>query len=184
VVTLTGEPPVVSIPAGTHLDLGATAKALAADRAAAAAAAVAGCGVLVNLGGDLACAGPAPPAGWPVRIAEDHAAAAGADDQLITVAGGGLATSSSTVRRWRRAGREQHHLVDPRTGRPARSPFRTVTVAAATCVDANTASTATLVAGDDGFEWILRTSLPARVVRHDGTVCAVNGWPAAADRAA
>src|SRR4051794_35761358 len=62
----------VGVPRGVQLDLGATAKALAADRAARAAHAAAGCGELVNLGGDIALAGPAPPEGWLVRVTDDH----------------------------------------------------------------------------------------------------------------
>ena len=105
---------------GCRLDLGATAKALAADRAAAAIAAATGSPTLVNLGGDVATAGPVPPGGWLVRVTDDHRAGPDADGQRVAVLGGGLATSSTTVRRWRRAGRDVHHIVDPRTGEPAR----------------------------------------------------------------
>ena len=67
----------VALPEGAELDLGATAKALAADRAALAAAEASGTGVLVSLGGDISIAGPLPDGGWPVRIADDQAVAAG-----------------------------------------------------------------------------------------------------------
>lgn len=184
VVSLRGEPPVVSMPAGTSLDLGATAKALGADRAARAAHDATGAGVLVSLGGDIAVAGQAPAGGWQVRIADDHAAPVAAGGPVVTLAGGGLATSGTAVRRWRRAGIPAHHIVDPRTGMPAVSPYRTVSVAAASCVDANTASTAAFVRGDGAREWLEATGLPARLVRHDGAVVHVNGWPAAAERAA
>ncbi len=61
----------VRLPAGVELDLGATAKALAADRAATAVATATGAGVLVNLGGDIAVAGQPPDCGWRVQIADD-----------------------------------------------------------------------------------------------------------------
>jgi thiamine biosynthesis lipoprotein len=162
-----------SVAAGVELDLGATAKALAADRAARAAHAVTGAGVLVNLGGDIAVAGDPPPGGWVVRVAEDHAAPAGAPGQTVALCDGGLATSSTTVRRWGGV----HHIVDPATGRSSAGPWRTVTVAAASCVEANAAATATVVRGAPGRAWLERLRLPARLVGDDGAVARVAGWP-------
>jgi thiamine biosynthesis lipoprotein len=165
----------VRMPAGVMLDLGATAKALAADRAARAAAAAAACGVLVSLGGDLATAGPAPPGGWRVRVTDDHAAGERAPGETVEIAGGALATSSTAVRRWPGG----HHIIDPATGAPARAPWRTVSVAAATCVDANTASTAAIVLGDAAPAWLRSRGLPARLCARDWTVIRVAGWPEA-----
>jgi FAD:protein FMN transferase len=164
----------VHVPRGVILDLGATAKALAADRAAATASAASGAGVLVNLGGDIAVAGPAPSGGWTVRVADDHRAPAGAPGQTLAIGSGGLATSSTTARRW---GKDAHHLIDPRTGLPAESPWRTVTVAAATCVDANIASTAAIVLGHAAQDWLEARGLPARLVDHEGETLALAGWP-------
>jgi thiamine biosynthesis lipoprotein len=164
----------------TSLDLGATAKALAADRAAAAIAAATGSPTLVNLGGDVATAGPAPAGGWLVDVTDDHRAGPGSDTQRVTVSGGGLATSSTTVRRWRRAGRTIHHIVDPATGEPAAPVWRTVSVAAASCVDANTASTAAIVRGASAPRWLEALGLPARLVDPEGTVVTVGAWPEAA----
>jgi thiamine biosynthesis lipoprotein len=168
----------VRVPTGVRLDLGATAKALAADRAATRAAAVAGCGVLVSLGGDLAVAGPSPGRGWPVRVTDSHASAPDADGQTVLVESGGLATSSTTVRRWARGGQELHHVVDPRTGRPADEVWRTVSVAAASCVDANIASTAAIIRGAAAPAWLESLDLPARLVLPEGSVVRVGGWPA------
>jgi thiamine biosynthesis lipoprotein len=165
----------VQVPRGVSLDLGATAKALAADRAAAvAAAAVPAVGVLVNLGGDIAVAGPPPAGGWPVRVADDHRAPPEAPGQSLTLASGGLATSSTTVRRW---APDAHHIIDPRTGLPAVSRWRTVSIAAATCVDANIASTAAIVLGDDAPAWLAGRGLPARLVDHEGETVVLAGWP-------
>lgn len=164
----------VCVPAGVELDLGATAKAFACDRAAAAAAALSG-GVLVALGGDIAVGGEAPDAGWPVRIADDHTALE-APGPTVALAAGGLATSSTTVRRWRSRTDELHHLIDPRTGRPGRSPWRTVSVAAASCADANIASTASFFV-DDAPSWLAARALPARLVSVAGERACVAGWP-------
>jgi thiamine biosynthesis lipoprotein ApbE len=183
-VVITDSPALVTLPEGTLLDLGATAKALGADRAAAAAHAATGAGVLVSLGGDMAVAGDPPALGWPVHVTDDHAASPEAPGQSITLHSGGLATSSSTVRQWRRGGLAVHHIVDPRTGVPAQSPYRTVSVAAATCVDANTASTAAMVRGALAADWLESTGLPARLVTHDGVVLHLNHWPVTAELAA
>jgi thiamine biosynthesis lipoprotein len=165
----------VRLPAGVRLDLGATAKALAADRAAAAAAAAAGgAGVLVSLGGDIAVGGPPPPAGWAVRVAEDHRAGPDAPGQTIALQSGGLATSSTTVRRW---GPGAHHIIDPATGLPAGGCWRTASVAAGSCVDANIASTAAIVRGASAAPWLVARRLPARLVGRDGAVLEVAGWP-------
>jgi len=167
----------VRVPPGTVLDLGATAKALAADRVAADAAAAAGCGVLVSLGGDVAVAGVAPRGGWLVQLADDSGAAPGPDRPAVRLWSGGLATSSTVVRRWRRGGAWLHHLIDPLTGLPAVGPWRTVTVAAGSCLDADTASTATVVLGDRGGPWLSGTGLPARLVDRSGRVVRLGAWP-------
>jgi thiamine biosynthesis lipoprotein len=168
------------IPAGVELDLGATAKALAADRAALAAAEATDDGVLVSLGGDVAVAGDSPAAGWSVGLADDHAAPFPADGPTVAVQSGGLATSGTCVRAWATATGRAHHIIDPRTGAPAETPWRTVSVAAASCVDANTASTAAIVFGDEAPDWLARRRLPARLVRNDGSVVCVAGWPSEA----
>jgi thiamine biosynthesis lipoprotein len=174
----------VTVPDGVLVDLGATAKALAADRAAAKIAAATGCGVLVNLGGDISVAGHPPAGGWLVGIADDASfdttTVSVAARQLVTIRDGGLATSSVLGRAWRRGGIWLHHIIDPRTGEPARSCWRTATVAAATCVDANVASTAAILRGEQAVGWLRRLRLPARLVRHDGSVVWLAGWPAEA----
>jgi thiamine biosynthesis lipoprotein ApbE len=163
----------VHLPAGLRLDLGATAKALAADRAAAAAASRTRCGVLVSLGGDIAVAGAPPRGGWPIALGDDHTDPTG---PVVAIQSGGLATSSTTVRRWRRGGREVHHIIDPATAAPCPVVWRTVTVAARTCVQANTASTASIVLGMAALGWLHRQGVPARLVRRSGEVRVVGGW--------
>jgi FAD:protein FMN transferase len=166
----------VVVPTGVEIDLGATAKALAADRSAAEAARVTCAGALVNLGGDLAVAGDPPPGGWSVLVTDDHRTPVDGAGQSVSISSGGLATSSTTVRRWRAGGTDQHHIVDPRTGRPAEEVWRTVSVAAATCVDANTATTAAIVRGRSAPDWLDRCGLPARLVARDGSVTYAGDW--------
>lgn len=165
------------VPAGIALDLGASAKAWAADRAAAVAAAHGACGALVSVGGDIAVAGTPPESGWPVRVTDDHRAEPTADGQTVTIRGGGLATSSTTVRRWGRQGRTMHHILDPATGEPAAGSWRTASVAAGSCADANIATTAALVRGDGAPEWLAQLGLPARLVANDGRVSTFGEWP-------
>src|SRR6516162_7474090 len=127
----------IKIPAEVMLDLGATAKALAADRAAIRVAAALNCGVLVNLGGDIRVAGEPPDHGWLVGIADNRGfdgaegpapsglprldAGAGPlspprHDTVVTIRDGGLATSSTKVRAWSRGAARLHHIVEPSTG--------------------------------------------------------------------
>jgi FAD:protein FMN transferase len=172
----------VTVPADVMLDLGATAKALAADRAAAAIEAAVGGGVLVNLGGDIRVAGDPPDGGWPVGIADDVGFDVSTADiqtrQVVLIRDGGLATSSTLGRAWRRDGVDLHHIIVPATGLPADSCWRTVSVAAASCVDANIASTAAILRGGQALGWLDGLGLPARLVRHDGSTVIVGGWPA------
>jgi len=166
------------VPRGVELDLGATAKALAADLAAEAAAREApGAGVLVSLGGDIAVAGDAPPGGWAIQASEDSATPLSDSDETVSITAGGMATSGTTVRRWTRGGTVLHHIIDPATGLPANTCWRTATVAAATCVDANIASTAAIVLGERAPSWLETRGLAARLVRVDGSITRVGGWP-------
>ena len=167
----------VCIPAGASLDLGATAKAWAADRSVAAAHRSVGCGVLLSIGGDIATAGPAPEEGWAVRVAESHASPLDDPGQDITITSGGLATSSTTVRRWSKGGRDLHHIIDPATGLPADDVWRTVSVVAGSCADANIASTTSIIRGELATQWLGALELPARLVGRDGEVIHLNGWP-------
>jgi thiamine biosynthesis lipoprotein len=165
----------VRLPDGVAIDLGASGKAWAADRCAEAVAARLGVSVAVDCGGDIAFRGPPPCGGWPVRVSSDI----GADDgQDIVAFDGGLATSGTTMRRWRRGGVELHHIIDPATGLPAQTPWAMVSVAAATCVEANAAATAAVIMGERALKWLNQTRLPARLVDTNGGVQFAGGWSA------
>jgi FAD:protein FMN transferase len=165
------------LPAGVGLDLGASAKAWAADRAAEAVVGRLGVAVAVSCGGDVAVRGQAPEGGWPIRVSVD----VDADEwQDVVVFDGGLATSGTTSRRWRRGGVEMHHIIDPSTGLPAETPWVMVSVAAATCLEANAAATAALILGDRSPAWLEERKLPARLVNTRGEVRFAGGWCASA----
>ena len=164
----------IRIPAGVGLDLGATAEGVRGrHRGPARARPVRRAGCSSSLGGDISVAGPGPrrrvggPGG---RRPRREPAGPG---QTVSIVAGGLATSSVTVRRWVQGEQARHHVIDPRTGLPAEGPFRTVSVAAGTCVDANIATTAALVLGSRAPVWLAERRLPARLTRHDGRVVLV-----------
>jgi thiamine biosynthesis lipoprotein len=177
----------VRVAPGVRVDLCATAKARTADLAAAEIAARTGVGCLVSLGGDIAVAGAAPDGGWRIRVEDvtgDPEAPPSGPCTVVSIRDGGLATSSTRARRWRRNGVELHHLLDPRTGLPPVRSWRTVSVAAGTCVDANTVSTAAIVRGYRVWPWLRGIALPARLVAEDGRVFTAGGWPLDGESAA
>ena len=170
---------VLTVPDGLRLDLGATAKAVAADRAAAHVSATLGCGVLVSLGGDIATAGPVPDGGWQVLVQDLPADPA---QQVTLRAGHAMATSSTQKRRWQHAGRSVHHILDPRFGLPAEPVWRSVTVAGSSCLQANAYSTAGIVRGFAAVEWFRRGGIAARLLDRQGRLVTTGGWPSNVDQ--
>lgn len=165
---------LLTVPAGVWLDLGASAKARTADRAAALLHKRFDAAVLVELGGDIAVAG-SHPGGWPISVAES----AGGSGQVVVLTGGGLTTSTTTIRRWRRGGAQISHIVDPATGSPACGPWRTATVVAGSALAANAASTAALVLDERAVPWLTANGFRTRLVGDDGSIATVGSWPAA-----
>lgn len=164
----------LTVPAGMRLDLGATAKAWTADRCARLVAGALDVGVLVELGGDLATAGAGPAGGWRILVGDRP----GDPACVVTVpSGAAMATSSTNSRTWRRGERLLHHVLDPRTCLPAPRIWRSVTVVADRCVDANTWTTAALVRGTGAPALLTEVGMPARLVTQDGRVRALGGWP-------
>jgi thiamine biosynthesis lipoprotein len=172
--SLTLEGRRLRLPSDLQLDLGATAKAGAADRCARLVASCLETGVLVSLGGDIATAGPAPEGGWQVRVQD---LPSDVPQQITLAAGASVATSSNARRTWTHEGRTRHHLLDPRTGLPADGPWRSITVVAPTALRANTATTAAMVKGGDAVAWLRSTGLPARLVPRAGGLVSLGGWP-------
>lgn len=162
----------VGVAHGLRLDLGATAKAWTADEAARRVSERLHLPTLVEIGGDLAVAGPGA-APWRVRVAESE----GGPGELVGITHGGLATSSTTVRRWRSRSGPAHHVVDPATGRPVAGSVRTATVWAGSAREANTYSTAALVWGDAAAARLALAGVDARLVDRSGSVRLVGAWP-------
>ncbi len=166
-------PAQVRVPAGVSLDLGAVGKAYAAD-VIADRLGRAGVDAVVSLGGDVAVTPGPRTHQWRVDVSERPGTPA---EQSLVVTSGALATSTTTHRRWRTEGQVAHHIIDPRTQAPAMEVWRTVTVAAASAVDANTASTAAVVLGAAAHDWLRGHQLAARLVAVDGEVTTTCGWP-------
>ncbi|CCQ13821.1 ApbE family lipoprotein [Rhodococcus sp. AW25M09] len=164
----------VTIPDGLTLDLGATAKALTADRCAHAVHGELGTGVLVSLGGDIATSGPHPDNGWRIRVCDGES-----EPSTVVEIGSdtGVATSSTLRRRWLHEGQMLHHILNPQLARPVESYWRTVTVIASSCLTANTVSTASIVRGPSATAWLGHLGLPTRSVAADGAVIRTGGWP-------
>ncbi len=156
-------------PNGVRLDFGASAKAFVADQVAREVGRHTP--VLVELGGDVAVGGAVRP--WSVGVAED-AEHVGAP---IGITSGGVATSSTLVRAWSSGTGRAHHIIDPRTGAPVDSTWRTVSVAANSCLTANAYSTASLLWGEEALYYVTQAGWAARFVDHDGKVLCVGGWP-------
>jgi thiamine biosynthesis lipoprotein len=170
----------VRVPPGVRLDLGATAKAWTADRAAAEITRRTGSGCLVSIGGDIAVRGTAPQGGWRIRVEDvtrhPEEPPAGLST-VVTLRDGGLATSSTRARRWRRDGLSLHHLLDPRIGLPPAPAWRTVSAAARTCLAANILTTTVVVRGHRAWPYLRSVGAPVRLVTVDGQVLTVGGWP-------
>ena len=163
----------VRLAPGCQLDLGASAKALAADLVADEVGARGG--VVVEIGGDVAVRGTGPDGPWVIGVA-DRLTITG-DEPRVRVTGGGVATSSIATRVWRVGHRLVNHIIDPRTGLVADGPYATATVAADRCVSANAFATVALFWGEDAPYRIAQAGWSGRLVRRDGTVEFVGGWP-------
>jgi thiamine biosynthesis lipoprotein len=167
----------VRIPRGVRLDLGSSAKALVADRSANRIADEIRSGVLVSIGGDIAVAGTAPTGGWAVGIADDSSTPADQVAHVVALDHGGLASSSTTVRTWTAGTRQVHHIIDPATGNCVTPYWTLVSATGESCVAANTVSTAAIVWGDRALAQLASFDQSVRLLRHDGEVISLNGWP-------
>ena len=158
---------LVSVPAGVRLDLNGVVKGATVDDALE----LIGDRGWVSAGGDLATRRSglvvSLPQGGTVRLER-----------------GALATSGTDRRRWLRAGQVQHHLIDPRTGLPAESPWRYVTACAATCVGADVAAKIGFLRGESGPEWLDARGIAARFVTPAGAERVNDAWRRSIEREA
>jgi FAD:protein FMN transferase len=148
----------VACPRGVRLDLNGVVKSLAVDDALRL---VAGPG-FVAAGGDVAARGE-------VTVSLP-------DSETVLLRKGALATSGTATRRWLRAGAVQHHLIDPRSGRPSASPWEQVTACGATCLAADAAAKAGFLLGEAGPAWLDRREIPARFLSKDRAATENESW--------
>ena len=173
----------VRIPAGVEIDLGATAKALAADRCAQRGARGDG----VRARSSTSAATSPSPARRPTAAGRSSspttiAATPRPTGQTVAIAAGGLATSSTTVRRWRAGGAELHHIVDPRSGAPARRDLAHGQRGRAHAASRPTPRARLAIVRGEARDrrGSSAPGCPARLVRPDGTTVTTGGWPAEA----
>ncbi len=133
---------LVQIPKGVRLDLGGIAKGHAADLLVRQLLERGAIGAAVTIGGDTAVGGECPFAdGWPIVTEIDPAT------PVAYLRQGGFCFSTTQRRRWATARGPAHHIIDPRTGRPAESTITSVAIASSTASTAEVFATASLVAG-------------------------------------
>lgn len=173
---VTLEDGVLTAPPGTAFDLGAIGKASAAERVVRTIEGALGAemGVLVGIGGDIASSIAHPEGGWRILVQDSPGDPA---DSVALTAGAAIATSSTQHRRYRAGGRLVAHILDPRSLDPVQSPWRTVTCAAVTCVEANAYSTAAVILGHEAVPWLAARGVPARLVDQQYRVTTTEGWP-------
>ena len=161
---VTWRKPYFTLPDGMEIDLGGLAKEYAVDRALAEARMVCGAPLLVNFGGDLAVSGPrANGQRWHVAIASVERD--GEMSAMLDLAQGGLATSGDARRFLLKDGVRYSHILDPRTGWPVKNAPRSVTVAAASCVEAGLTATLAMLHGADAEEFLEQEGMRAWCIR-------------------
>ena len=149
-----------SFPYGVQLDLNGVVKGKTVDDAVALLPGVG----FVSAGGDIAVRG--------------GAVVALPDGEVVRLVRGALATSGTDRRRWRRGGLAQHHLIDPRTGRPSQAQWKQVSACGASCLAADTAAKVGFLLDGEGPDWLDERGIPARFVAVDGGVVTNAAWRA------
>jgi thiamine biosynthesis lipoprotein len=165
---------LVALPAGMRLDLGGIGKGYAVDRAVAVMAPARN--YLVDAGGDIFAAGSSPAgAGWTVSVADPFSPER--DVALLRLQDEALATSTTAVRRWQRGGSWQHHLIDPRTGRPAATDIVSASVVARTTAEAEVFAKCALIRGSEqGLRFLERLRLPGLLMLGPGACRESSSW--------
>jgi|CXWL01.1.fsa_nt_gi thiamine biosynthesis lipoprotein len=169
---------VVTLPRGMRIDFGGIGKGFAVDGAAEM---LRGAGpALINAGGDLFGRGDGPYGdGWLISVTN----ADRMEIDRVILHDEAVATSTVALRRWRRAGRPMHHLIDPQTGQPASTGLTSVTVIARTATDADVfAKTALILGIDKGRTFLQEQDAQALFVTDCGEIIATERWPGSARR--
>lgn len=169
----------MTLPPGVRIDLGGIAKGFAADVVAAQVLRSGAAGVCVNLGGDLRVSGR-PPHGadaWVVAVDGPPGFDAEGPLGVVSLTEGAVATTSRSLRTWRRGPSTHHHVIDPRTGRPACTPWVSATVISGRAVDAEALAKAALLAPTPALASSALTAHGGTgvLVADDGTVDPLRG---------
>jgi len=157
-------PPILTLLEGMEIDFGGIGKEYAVDRAATLVGAGAEHAFVVNFGGDLFARGPrrngAP---WVVGV-DDPERTGQAALYRVDLTRGGLATSGDARSFVLWQGRRLGHILDPRTGWPVEGAPRSVTVLAATCLEAGTLATLASLQGSRAEEFLREQGVEFRLV--------------------
>ncbi|MCS7061944.1 MAG: FAD:protein FMN transferase [Anaerolineae bacterium] len=170
----------VWLPPNTQLDLGGIAKGWCADQAARRLSVYGP--ALVDAGGDIAVV---PGAGRSTAFPIGIAAPSGEDTTTESLIGivmlteGGIATSGRDYRRWRLGNGWAHHIIDPRTGKPADTDVLIATAIAATATRAEAiAKTALILGSRAGLEWVAAQGDSGALTVSEGrTVACTSNFP-------
>jgi thiamine biosynthesis lipoprotein len=164
----------VQTPAGMRLDLGGIGKGYTVDAASRLLESMRD--FVVNAGGDIYASGCGPDGdGWLVAVTDPTVA--GQSISFVRLYDEALATSTIAVRKWRRDGKLQHHLIDPRTRRPAESGVLSVSVVARTATEADVfAKTAFLLGPDDGARFLEEQDASGLFVLEAGEIVPTANW--------
>lgn len=170
----------ITLPEGVQVDFGGIAKGMAVDAAIEQLRQAGIQPALVNAGGDLAVLGvPIEEQQWPIAVQGKM------DAWTIPLHHGAFATSGIARRHWQQGALTRHHLLDPRTGLPARSGLWSVTVAASRCEQAEVAAKVAFLLGrKQGSKFLQQHSLAGLLVEEEGSWTTVGPWPADAMREA
>ncbi len=158
------ENPYLTLKPGMEIDFGGLGKEYAVDRALLAVQQETDLPVLVNFGGDLRVSGPLHK-GTPWQITlqsvEDHNKREG----VLAVMGGALTTSGDAQRFLLKDDVRYSHILDPLTGWPVQNPPRSITVSAATCMEAGILSTLAMLQGTGAEAFLESENLRAWCIR-------------------
>lgn len=174
-VVLDRERRTVRLPEGARLDLGGIAKGWIIDRLADMLKPYGPS--LVDIGGDMVAFGDGPDGGpgWLVAVA--NPIETDLDLCWIRLRDEAVATSTTMRRRWSRAGRWLHHLIDPRTGMPSQTDVLQATVIAPDAITADVcAKTALLLGAREGYAWLQARQMAAALFTHAGHLLRTPGW--------
>ena len=161
---VTWRPPVIILPAGMEIDLGGLAKEYAVDKALCALREITALPTLINFGGDL-CISGSRSSGKRWNVAIEQVDKIGEVAGMLELAEGALATSGDARRFVLKDGVRYGHILNPRTGWPVRNTPRSITVAAATCVEAGMTATLAMLQGRGAESFLKREGVRAWCIR-------------------